>query len=739
MDECKRIAQERRGQCLSRDYINAQTKLRWRCAKGHEWDAIPSSVKSGKWCPICGGSNKLTITEMKQIASGRQGVCLSFEYKNALSPLRWRCKYGHEWTANANNIKRGSWCPLCAGQGKLTIMEMKIIAKEKGGECLSGKIINSKTKLKWRCAKGHKWDAIPESVKKGTWCPLCGIENVHNKQKNTIIEMRSIAISQGGDCLSTKYINQKVKLKWRCEKGHEWEASPTSIKNLKTWCPYCAGTVKKNIEEMKELANKRGGECLSSKYFHTQNKLKWMCKEGHVWEASPSNIMKGQWCPICSKGISERICRKIFEEIFQKKFPSVKPKWLVYPLTKGRMELDGYCDDLKIAFEYQGEQHYRENKQFFHKKQSYEKQVERDRIKRELCEAHGIILIDVPFWISHDKLAEYIISICNQYGLKIPSVRLNIFDYTSLDGIYSSEKIKKMQELAQIKGGDCLSEHYIDSKTKLRWRCKEGHEWIADPGHIQSGKWCPFCGGSKRLTLEEMKLIANSRGGECISEEYINSSIKLKWRCNEGHEWNASPENIKAGKWCPYCKGLYSTIEDMNQLAIRKGGECVSKKFLGAHNKLKWKCTKGHTWDAIPSSVRRGSWCPYCLGKHQTIEEMKQFALSKGGKCLSETYINNRMKLKWRCSKGHEWEASPGHIRSGGWCPICAGNTILSIEEMKSIAVSRGGECLSKEYLNSRKKLKWTCSKGHEWDAWPSKIKAGGWCPICKSKKNLLA
>jgi Xaa-Pro aminopeptidase len=26
----------------------------------------------------------------------------------------WRCGYGHEWLATVNSIKAGSWCPRCA-------------------------------------------------------------------------------------------------------------------------------------------------------------------------------------------------------------------------------------------------------------------------------------------------------------------------------------------------------------------------------------------------------------------------------------------------------------------------------------------------------------------------------------------------------------------------------------------------------------------------------------------------
>ena len=44
-----------------------------------------------------------------------------------------------------------------------------------------------------------------------------------------------------------------------------------------------------------------------------------------------------------------------------------------------------------------------------------------------------------------------------------------------------------MRELAQQKGGKCLSNKYINVDTKLRWKCGEGHIWESIPYLIKSG------------------------------------------------------------------------------------------------------------------------------------------------------------------------------------------------------------------------------------------------------------
>ena len=115
---------------------------------------------------------------------------------------------------------------------------------------------------------------------------------------------------------------------------------------------------------------------------------------------------------------------------------------------------------------------------------------------------------------------------------------------------------------------------------------------------------------------------------------------------------------------------------------------------------------------------------------------MQKIAEERGGKCLSNKYINAHTKLEWQCAEGHQWEASPDKIKQGTWCPVCAGNTRFSIKDMQKIAEERGGKCLSKEYINNSTKLSWICAEGHQWEASPIKVKKGTWCPKCSRKKR---
>lgn len=138
-----------------------------------------------------------------------------------------------------------------------------------------------------------------------------------------------------------------------------------------------------------------------------------------------------------------------------------------------------------------------------------------------------------------------------------------------------------MKKIAVSRGGLCLSDSYITAKTKIRWRCKGGHEWTASPDSVKHGAWCPKCavkanGIKKRLTIEELKKIAISRGGLCLSETYVNAKTKLHWRCKENHERVSTPLSVKyAGTWCPICAIEVRT----NKKVYARAPETAKKPF----------------------------------------------------------------------------------------------------------------------------------------------------------------
>ena len=324
---------------------------------------------------------------MKNIARERDGICLSKEYQGVKYKLFWQCNKNHKWYATPDSILSGSWCPICANKNRglkraHTLDHIQQTAMRRGGRCLSKVYINNQSKLLWECSATHRWEAKPSHVLAGHWCPVCA-----GVAKNTIEKLQDIAHERGGECLSNAYVNARINLKWKCKFGHTWEATASNV-TKGTWCPKCWGK-NATINDMKIIAEERGGKCLSDKYVNSMTKLIWECSEGHRWKAPPNSIKAGRWCPECSPFISERICREAFEQIFKKKFPKARPKWLKNSMGN-QMELDGYCESLKLAFEHQGEQHYSTKNPFINTEDKLQDRIKDDILKQSLCITRGI-------------------------------------------------------------------------------------------------------------------------------------------------------------------------------------------------------------------------------------------------------------------------------------------------------------------------------------------------------------
>lgn len=245
----------------------------------------------------------------------------------------------------------------------------------------------------------------------------------------------------------------------------------------------------------------------------------------------------------------------------------------------------------------------------------------------------------------------------------------------------------------------------------------------------------------RRLELSAIRAVAARRGGDCLSTSYRNCAEKLEWRCAESHTWKATATNvIHFGQWCPYCSGHVKTeevagrlLDEIKGIAALKGGTCLSPRYA---QRVELLCGQGHTWEADPSSVRKGTWCRACAGSlPHGIGAMQKLASERGGFCLSPTYTNAKTKLRWQCSKDHIWEATPTQLISAkSWCPHCAGCARSTIEELQKLAASRGGKCLSPSYRNNRQRLQWQCAKGHVWEAKATHITfSQSWCPTCNA------
>lgn len=115
-----------------------------------------------------------------------------------------------------------------------------------------------------------------------------------------------------------------------------------------------------------------------------------------------------------SKGEIE--CKKVLESLFKKPFNKARPDFLRNPVTGGNfnLELDCYNEEIGLAVEYNGKQHYEYMPYFHRNKEAFLNQKYRDDMKRRLCKEERVTLIEVPYTIPVGDIRSFLIKECKQ-------------------------------------------------------------------------------------------------------------------------------------------------------------------------------------------------------------------------------------------------------------------------------------------------------------------------------------
>jgi len=170
-----------------------------------------------------------------------------------------------------------------------------------------------------------------------------------------------------------------------------------------------------------------------------------------------------------------------------------------------------------------------------------------------------------------------------------------------------------------------------------------------------------------------------------------HTAKKVWWRCENGHEWQASINSRSRGCGCPYCYGRYPT-EDYNLKVIKpelaaqwhpsKNGDWTPDQVTPSSRKTAWWiCEKGHEWETtICDRSRHG--CPIC-GLEASRKKRGTTNLKETNPELCEEWHptknddltpdkvspGSKIKVWWICEEGHSWEAAVKKRVKGTGCP----------------------------------------------------------------------
>jgi Zn finger protein HypA/HybF involved in hydrogenase expression len=193
--------------------------------------------------------------------------------------------------------------------------------------------------------------------------------------------------------------------------------------------------------------------------------------------------------------------------------------------------------------------------------------------------------------------------------------------------------------------------------------------------------------------------------------------------------------------------GKKLTIDEVRDFFKSQGCVLLSNEYINAKIKLKYIASCKHEHEITHDCFQKGSGrlCPKCAKqkgfnkRKLCIKEVKKYFESKNCKLISNEYINSRSKLKYIATCGHENEVAFSKFKNGVGilCSKCSGGRRLIIEEVREYFKSQDCELLSNEYINAHNKLKYIAQCGHENEITYNSFQQGGGvlCPKCAKQE----
>lgn len=255
-----------------------------------------------------------------------------------------------------------------------------------------------------------------------------------------------------------------------------------------------------------------------------------------------------------------------------------------------------------------------------------------------------------------------------------------------------------VKEYVESLGYELISDKYINNKTKLLFKDKEGYYYYNCIDQIRKSKPSKFH-KSNPYTIQNIILWCklNNKPFELLdNQEYKGNGKKLKWQCLKKdckEIFQSSWSDIQSGCGCGFCHGLQvglsNCLATKNPNLVKEWHPMLNGNLTpydvtcGCIESIWWICNKGHEWKStINNRVSKKTICPYCAGSLPTEENnllinnpelCKEWDYKKNNK-LPEDYLpNSNQKVWWVCKEcDWEWFATIDKRNNGRGCPKCA-------------------------------------------------------------------
>jgi hypothetical protein len=683
----------------------------------------------------------------------------------------WRCKNNHEYRVSVVSRIRSGGCKYCNRN-----IHSKTIRKSLLSSSLSlqDKFPNLTTEwdydrnvnfspdevsfgsnriVYWKCKCGREWQQTPKSRSHNPidGCPACRKKVASRKQRHTKLGGKENSLQVLHPDIAAEWdhdLNElsadsfsagsNTKVHWTCKMGHKWKATITNRGLRQSGCPFCRSASSRI--ELYTLCEIR------SVYPSTEWRRKFDGVECDVYIPDLKlgiEIDGGFWHKDRLEKDREknRFFRKLSIEVVRLRdstLPHIDCQYVSF--TNGedyQSSTNRLIDFLSEGYDHFGE---------YSGTQQCESEFK--RMSEMLpAPAEGDSLLDLYPEISGEwnqqknepLLPEYyspgsgqkVWWLCEKDHEWQATIKNRTKKHSGCPQC-SRDSASDRSRLAALKRGKSLTgaaPHYllmfdyekndlepheipVGTKSKLSWKCVNGHSFKRSGENMAKNQKCAICRSFVFLYPEIAKQWNYERNIATPDSFSAGSSKKVWWTCPEGHSWQATilHRSVKRNG-CPTCFNSNRSKIYMESAAKRVGSIAgLSPELLKEWDyekneidpqqitpkstvKVWWRCKKGHSYKQIPVSKHRGSICPLCANQSRG-RNTAQRALKSGGSLESNfpriaklwDYQKNgsvnpsdisrstHTSFWWKCSCGHEWEMRVNQltdIRRKYICPSC--------------------------------------------------------------------
>ena len=342
-------------------------------------------------------------------------------------------------------------------------------------------------------------------------------------------------------------------------------------------------------------------------------------------------------CKECSEHFyyNEELCRHILNQLLGKPFKKTRPDWLRESSTSPKLELDGFCESAKLAFEYQGEQHYFSFGRFT--KEDVSKIQRRDEFKVEKCKEKGITLLVIePSDLKKEDILQQIKRLLKENNIVLRSETVSFDEF--LKG--QSKTSEQRAELHAInKNYKLVKPNPLTVKDEdFKFFCNvDGHDESIAAKKINIARGCPAC----KHCGHERRAIKQKRAS--LTTDLISQALSQCQPALTLEKW--AGKNQKGEHLC----------KCTNQDCAYTGQYAEDEIIVGAGKNICWGCK--------PNTKKRVQ-----------MSEVLAKVVSLGGECKnyssSKEPITKKTQLTFSCfNSSHEnFSLTVGQILDDQWC-----------------------------------------------------------------------